>query len=106
VQGSFIKMFSPTYTIPKDSTAYEDNKITLANVTVSIAGARTTTALQGVTIRDVKAWIEQLEKGHKQKAAHVTICVYIDSVRSRREAVDCRKAFERYLSGKTEDLQG
>lgn len=104
MQGSFTKTFSPTYTMPNDSAAYEDNKIALANVTISIAGLQTNTALHGVTIGDVKAWIEEVEKGQKQEAVYVKVCVYIDSVQTKKEAAHCRRAFERCLTGKTEDL--
>ena len=91
--------------MPMNSTAYEENKIALANVTIRIAGARITTALHGITIRDVKAWIEKVEEDQKQKAVHARICLYIDSVRSKREAAHCIRAFERCLLGRAEDSQ-
>lgn len=104
MQGPFTRTFSPTYTLSKGPAAFEQTKITLANVAISIANVQITTALQGITIMDLKAYVERVEADYKQKAVFVRICLYMDSVNSRKAAGVCRRAFEEVLAGSVDDV--
>ncbi|KAF3050516.1 hypothetical protein E8E11_008526 [Didymella keratinophila] len=104
VQGSVIKTFSRTRTRPEDAAAFEDDNITLANVTVHIADAQINLALQGVTINDLRACIEEMEKDYDQNTLLVRICLYMDSITTRKAAATCRRAFKEFLAEAVDDV--
>lgn len=104
MQGPFTRTFSPTYTLSKGPAAFGQTKITLANVAISIANVQITTSLQGITIMDLKAYVEKVEADYKRKALLAKICVYMDSVNSRKAAGVCRRAFEEFLAGSADDI--
>lgn len=103
VQGSFSRTFSQTFTRPRNTLNFDEINITLANMTIEIADIQHTTAFHSITIRDLKVWLNAVERDYKQKAELVRVCVCVDSISSKEEVALHRRAFEQLLAEDTED---
>jgi hypothetical protein len=72
-------------------------------MTMNIANVQITTALQGVTVRYLKACIEKVEEDYKEKAVLVEICLYMDCLRSKKATARWRRSFEEALAENVDD---